>query len=148
MTRLPARARRGVTYLELVASMMLVAIAAACSMASWNLAPKILNNRRATEMAVMLASQELERLKAFKYDGLTVTPVGSPNVFYYDKSGALLGSATGATYKVKSWVIPQDTNGDGNLTTADLRELTAEVWTPTESKRYERALTLLTKDGI
>ena len=148
MTRLLARVRRGVTYLELVASMMLVAIAAACSMASWNLAPKILNNRRATEMAVTLASQELERLKAFKYDGLTVTAVGSPNVFYYDKSGGLLGSATGATYKVKSWVIPQDSNGDSVLTTADLRELSVEIWTPTESKRYERAVTLLTKDGI
>jgi hypothetical protein len=128
--------------------MMLVAIAGACSVASWGLAPKILANRRATEMSVMLAAQELERLKAFKYDGLTVTPVGTPNTFYYDKLGALLGSATGATYKVKSWVIPQDSNGDSVLNTADLRELTVEVWTPNESRRYERAVTLLTKDGI
>jgi len=139
-------ARRGFTYLELVASAMLVAIAGMGAILSWRLAPQAVANKRITEMSVQLATSELERLKAVKYQSLSDTT--TPNVFYYDKNGSALGSAAGATYKVKSTVVTQDTNGDSLYDSLDLRELTVEVWNPTETKRYEQAQTLLAYGGI
>jgi type II secretory pathway pseudopilin PulG len=142
------RLRRGFTYLELVASVMLVAIAGTCAVMSWGLAPKALATKRLTEMSVQLASAELERLKAFTYQQLLDTPVSSPNVQYFDRYGTLLASSTGAAYKVKSWVITQDTNNDGTFDSVDLRELTVEVWNPVETSQYERTQTLLAFGGI
>lgn len=139
-------ARRGFTYLELVASAMLVAIAGMGAILSWRLAPQAVANKRITELSVQLAASELERLKAVKYQALSDTT--SPNVFYYDKNGSVLASATGATYKVKSTVVTQDTNGDGIYDSLDLRELKVEVWNPAETKRYEQAQTLLAYGGI
>lgn len=140
--------RRGFTYVELVASVMLVAIASLSAVATWSLAPRALANKRLTEMAVQLAVQELERLRAFRYDGLTETPAAAPNVFFFDKHGAPVPSATGAEYQIKSWVITRDTNGDNLFDTSDLRELTVEVWNAGETKRYERAQTLLAFGGL
>jgi type II secretory pathway pseudopilin PulG len=142
------RSRRGFTYLELIASVMLVALASLGAVLSWRLAPQAVANKRVTELSVQLAVSELERLRAYGYEGLTETPVTAPNVFYFDKSGVALGSSTGASYKVKSWVITLDSNGDNAKTSADLRELTVEVWNPGETRRYERAQTLLTSGGV
>lgn len=140
--------RRGFTYLELLASVMLVALASLGAILSWRLAPQAVANKRVTEMSVQLAVSELERLRAFRYAGLTETPPAAPNVFYFDKAGSLLASATGAAYKLKSWVITTDSNGDGIANSADLRELTVEVWNAAETRRYERAQTLLTAGGV
>lgn len=140
--------RRGYTYLELIASVMLVAIASLGTVLSWRLAPQAVANKRVTEMSVQLAVSELERLRAFRYTALTDTPNASPNVFYFDKSGAALASSTGASYLVKSWVITQDSNGDNVRNDSDLRELTVEVWAPGETRRYERAQTLLAPGGV
>jgi type II secretory pathway pseudopilin PulG len=142
------QARRAFTYLELVASVMLVAMAGICAVTSWSLAPKAVGNKRMTEMSVQLAVLELERLKGVGYDHLVETTVGAPYVSYFDKNGGSLGSATGAVFKVKSWVITQDTNNDNTYDSLDLRELTVEIWNPTESQRYERAQTLLAFGGI
>jgi hypothetical protein len=113
---------------------------------SWRLAPNAVANKRLTEFSVQLAVSELERLKAYKYEGLDDTT--TPNVFYFDKNGGALVSATGATYKVKSWVSTQDSNNDGVLDSLDLRELKVEVWNPLETKRYEQAQTLLSFGGV
>jgi len=140
------RTRRGFTYLELIASAMLVAIAGMGAMLSWRLAPQAVANKRLTEMSVQLAVSELERLKAVKYQNLSDTT--TPNVFYYDKNGGALVSSTGATYLVKSTVLTQDTNGDNLYDSLDLRELTVEVWNPAETQRYEQAQTLLAYGGL
>ena len=147
-SRTSKRLRRGFSYLELVASVMLVALAGTCAVMSWGLAPKALAAKRLTEMSIQLGGAELERLKSLKYEQLVDTAVNAPNVQYFDKFGALLGSSTGSTYKLKSWVITQDTNHDGTLDSVDLRELTVEVWNPAETSRYEQTQTLLAFGGI
>src|SRR5262249_9782183 len=125
----------------------LIAIAAVAAFASWSVAVRAAGNKRVTEMAVYLAVREIEHLKAQKYINLADNAANSPNVSYYDKNGAPVGSATTGGYKTKSWVTAID-NRDNTTNTEDLREIKVEIWNSGETKKYDTEQTLLTFGGL
>jgi type II secretory pathway pseudopilin PulG len=140
--------RSGVTYIELLASTLLVAIAAAGAFATWSLSLRAPANKRVTEMSVQLAVREIERIKAQKYAGAPETASNSPVVTYFDLYGNTSASAPSRGFQVKSWVITQDTNNDGSFDSSDLREITVQVWDSAGTKMYEQAQTMLSFGGV
>jgi prepilin-type N-terminal cleavage/methylation domain-containing protein len=145
--RIARRARRGLTYLELLVAALIIAIAASAAFASWGIAGRAAGNKRVTEMGVYLAVREIEHLKSQKYINLPDNAANSPNVSYYDKNGAPVGSATTGGYKVKSWVTII-VNRDAVSNTEDLREIKVEVWDSGETKKFDTEQTLLTFGGV
>src|SRR5947209_805359 len=99
--------RRGLTYLEVLAAAVLVAMAAAAALSTWQLTSRAPANKRLTEMGSLLAVREIERLKAFTYLNLPDVAANNATVTYYDKNGlaASPNAAVSGGYKVKSWVI-------------------------------------------
>jgi prepilin-type N-terminal cleavage/methylation domain-containing protein len=153
--RIASRARRGMTFLELLVAALIIAIAAAAAFASWGVAGRAAGNKRVTEMGVYLAVREIEHLKTQKYINLADTAANSPNVSYYDKNGAPVGSATTGGYMVKSWVgVSAATNGvdginrDGVSNTEDLRGIKVQVSDNSGTKIYDTEQTLLTFGGV
>ena len=141
--------RGGFTYTELLVAVLLVAIAASWGLAAWSISSRAPANKRATEMAVYIATQELERMKARKYMGMSDTPVGSPIVTYYDRYGAPAAGNTAAPrgFQARSWVMPMvDRNGVAD--SEDLREIKVEVYDNGGGRMYERAQTLLAFGGV
>lgn len=146
-TRANAGRRHGFTYVELLASVLIVAMSAAYAMASWGISSRAPANQRVTEMGVFVATQQLERLKAEKYMTLMDTPAGTPTITYYDRYGAPAAAAAPQGYLVKTTIGPL-VNRDGMINTEDLREIVVEVWDNAQTKRYEQARTLLAFGGL
>jgi prepilin-type N-terminal cleavage/methylation domain-containing protein len=145
--RLARRAWRGLTFLELLVAALIIAIAASAAFASWGVAGRAAGNKRVTEMGVYLAVREIEHLKTQKYINLADTGANSPNVSYYDKNGASVGSATTGGYMVKSWVTVI-VNRDSVSNTEDLREIKVQVSNNGGTKIYDTEQTLLTFGGL
>lgn len=146
---------------ELLVSVLLVSMAASLAAASWTISSKVTRTKRVTEMGAYLGIQEMERLKAYKYESLTSTSDASPVIDWYDKNGsylgrdaasptaypAVIGTAATGTYKVKAWVqalVDRNSTTD----TEDLAELQVQVWNTAGTTKYEDIRTILTFGGI
>jgi hypothetical protein len=148
------RNRRGVTYVDLLAACVILAIAASGVLAAVSLLARVPRNKRVTEMGVFIGSQEMERLKARTYNLLTKS--NTSTVDWYDKNGAWIstgGSApAGALYKA-TWTVPTTSAGSGGVDRngatdgEDLIEIVVIVSDTTGANTYETARTLLTFGG-
>lgn len=154
-------ARRGLTMVELLMAVLIVSMMAGLAAASWNFSSKVTRSKRVTEMGAYLGIQEMERLKAYKYESLAFTTDASPIIDWYDKDGnylgrdatsptsypAVIGTASTGTYKVKAWVrslVDRNATAD----TEDLAELQVQVWNTAATTKYEDIRTVLTFGGI
>lgn len=142
-----SRARAAFTLIEVLAAALLLSIAAAAAVKTWSIASRAPYNKRVTEMGIYIGTQELERLKARRYDTLVR---GSSGVDWYDENGAWLGnSAVTGTYKANWSVgITGGVDRDGINNSEDLLELKVIVTNAAATKTYETAQTLLTFGGI
>lgn len=136
--------RRAMTYVEVLVAALLLGIAAAAAVATWNLSSRIPQSKRLTERAVFIATSEIERLKSIKYTYLA----NGTTTLWYDKYGVWLGSgaSTGA-YRVidtVSVVVPTTPTG----TTRDLLQVRVQVQNTAGTVTYEDARTLLTFGGF
>ena len=152
------RQASGMTYVEVLVAVLLVSVAAASAFATWVLSSKAPANKRNIEMGVYIATTEIERMKALKYNGLTDNgtiytssgtniPGGTATIRYYDATGTYKSTQPSVGYQAKIWVTPiLDRNGrtDGE----DLREIRVQVWNVAGTAMYEDARTLLTLGGL
>lgn len=138
---------RGFTILELLAAVVLIAIAAIGAAATWSLSTRAAANRRATDMGNYIAVREMERLKSSKYQSLNDTTTGSPSITYFNRYGDPEGSQVTRGFKVKTWISPI-VNRDSTTNSEDLREVKIEVRSNDEATLYETARTLLTFGGL
>jgi prepilin-type N-terminal cleavage/methylation domain-containing protein len=140
--------KRGFSYVELLAAVLLVSIASAAALASWSISTRAPANKRATEMGVYVGVQALERLKARKYLGVNDTAENAPLVTFYDRYGALAGAAAERGYTVRAWIRPM-VSRDAVLNTEDLREIEIKVYNNALTEPpYEHVRTLLTFGGV
>lgn len=140
------------TLVEVIAATFILAVVAGGAMASWSLSSRAATNKRAVEMGVAIAVQEIERLKAIRYPYLAPsalsggTPV--PTVRWFDKYGNWLGtSAVTGDFKVNT-VVRVIVDRDDEANSEDLKELIVEVWDADQTRLFERARTLLTFGGL
>ncbi len=138
------RKQSGFTYVELLMATLVVAIAAVSALATWQISSRAPANKRATEMGVFVATQELERMKAIKVDGLAA---GSTTVRYYDRYGAPAAAAATNGFRTTSYVTAI-VDRNGTPSTDDLYEIRVEVHNNDGSKLLEEARTLLTLGGV
>jgi hypothetical protein len=154
LSRLRRRGRRGITYIDLLAASVILAIAASGVLAAVSLLARIPRNKRVTEMGVFVGSQELERLKARTYNLLTKSSAST--VDWYDKYGGWISTGStqpaGALY-MATWSVPPTSPGIGGLDrngapdAEDLIEIVVVVSDTTGANTYETARTLLTFGG-
>jgi len=140
--------RRGASYLELLVSVVILAITGAAAVATWGWSVRVPATKRLAEMGSYLAVTEMERLKALKYANLVETAPASPSQSYFGPSGAPVPTPVARGFQVLSWTTTQDSNADGARNAADLREVVVEVWNNDRTQRYERLQTLLTAGGV
>lgn len=138
------RSVRALTLVEVLVAALLLAMAAAAAVATWNLSSRIPYNKRVVERAVLIGSSEIERLKSLKYSNL----VAGTTTVWYDKYGNWLGSgATTGEYQVVdtiSVVVPTTATG----TTRDLLQVRVQVRNTAGTATYEDARTLMTFGGF
>lgn len=134
---------------ELLASVLLLAIAAAGALAHWHLAGAFAQNKRVTEMAVFVGVRELELLKSQRYLSNPNTPSGTPIVRYWDRYGAPAGGPVDRGYKTKTTVTAV-VNRDGVANTEDLKEIVIQVWDAGETgaQPYDTVRTLMSFGGF
>jgi type II secretory pathway pseudopilin PulG len=157
-TRRPS-SRLGFSYVEVLAAVILLALASAAIIATWSIATQAAADKRVTEMGVFVGTQQLEKMKAETYGYLPdqpanatsvsylTTPTGAASVTYYDRFGALSAASANRGYMVKSWVTPIiDRNGKTDI--EDLREIRIEVGDNTGVHLYDTVRTLIAFGGI
>ena len=139
----PKRRRNlGVTFIELMAAVLILGIVAAGGVATWSLTSRIPETNRLTAMGSLLATREIERLKVQGYDNLADGTV----VTYYDKYGASTSVAANEVYRVSS-TVATTLNRDGATNVEDLREIVVSVTNVAGTTTYETQRTLLTFGG-
>ena len=146
------RRRRGFSLLELLAAVVLLAIAAAGALATWSMSSRAAANKRATEMAVYCGVHALERLKTQKYMSLPETGqpadvASTPLVFWYDRNGQPAVSAQAQGYRARGWISTW-VNRDGVTNTEDLRAITVQVTDNAGTREYDRIVTLISFGGL
>jgi hypothetical protein len=137
--------RRGISYLDGLAAVLLLSLAAAGAYATWRNTLLVTQSKRRAELECYIGTSELDRIKAVRWENL---PVGTQMVSYYDAYGGLVTAYPAAApsplpangYKTQSTVSTV-------AGTANLEELTLDVYDTAGLNHYEHIQTLLTKGG-
>lgn len=150
------RTARGVTFLELLAAVLILSIVAAGAVKTWSLSSRVPATLRRTEMSSKIAVREIETVKAKKYANVATGTVTYPSSGYnwYDTSGTFVGSPdTGvntapstAVYRAITTVQAAPGTTSTN-TTKDLLEVKTVVSTTTGTT-LETQRTLMTFGGF
>jgi prepilin-type N-terminal cleavage/methylation domain-containing protein len=145
------RRQRGFSFIELLVAVLILSVVASGAVATWSLSSRVPANKRVTEMASLVAVQEIEKIKAQKYLNTTITSTTS----YYDKNGSnrdsggtVYASAQSKGYTATTTVSVVE-NRDNTTNTEDLLEVVTVVRPSSDANTtYETQRTLLTFGGI
>jgi hypothetical protein len=137
--------RRGLSYLDGLAAVLLLSLAAAGAYATWRNTLLVTQSKRRAELECYIGTSELDRIKAVRYQNL---PVGTQMVSYYDAFGGLVTAYPAAApnplpangYKTQSTLSTV-------AGTASLEELVIDVYDTGGLNHYEHIQTLFTKGG-
>lgn len=154
----PSR-QRGVSYIELLAAVLILAVGASSAAAVWVLSVRVPASKRTTEMGSYISMRQVERVKAQKYSQLTDTGNSPSTVDWYDKNGAWISNTassatapTGAVYRTYTYIRASNgygVNRDSTTNTEDLIDLVVTVTSASDSSKvYDQVETLLTFGGV
>jgi prepilin-type N-terminal cleavage/methylation domain-containing protein len=137
------RRRRGFSFVELLAAVIILLIVAASAVSTWSLSSRAPLNKRLTDMASLVAVREIERVKSKKYlnisNGTTTT--------YYTKAGTVSG-ANADNYYLATTVISTVVDRDGLVNTEDIVQVQVTVQDAANSRTYEVQRTLMSFGGF
>lgn len=147
--------RRGMSLVELLVAVLILSIVGAGAAATWSYASKVPANKRVTDMYSILATREIEVVKAKKYLNITT---GSTTT-YYDRYGSSRDTS-GNSYTTQQSLgyiattviqMPKDATGTRTAatnTTKDLLEVETTIRASSGTNTFETQRTLLTFGGI
>lgn len=142
-TRTPSGACHGLTFVELLVTVLLLSMIGAAGLATWQISVRVPATRRHLEVATLVGVRELERLRGMHYPFLT----DGVRVRYYDRDGHPVSNPVEGGYRVRvqtSVIVDRDRRANAE----DLRELRVEVWNNAQTVRYETFQTLLSFGGV
>jgi prepilin-type N-terminal cleavage/methylation domain-containing protein len=137
------RRRRGFSFVELLAAVIILLIVAASAVSTWSLSSKAPVNKRVTDMASMVAVREIERIKSQKYLNIT----NGTTTTYYTKTGALSG-ANADNFYLATTVITTAVDRDGVVNTEDVLQVQVTVQNAAGTRTYEVQRTLMSFGGF
>ncbi|MCS6776137.1 MAG: hypothetical protein RMJ43_03115 [Chloroherpetonaceae bacterium] len=134
---------RGLTFVELLVTVLLLSMIGAAGLATWQISVRVPATHRHREIATLVGIRELERLRGAQYPFLT----DGGYTRYYDRDGNPVDTPVEGGYRVRARttvILDRDRRANAE----DLRELRVEVWNNAHTLRYETFQTLLSFGGV
>jgi type II secretory pathway pseudopilin PulG len=135
--------RRGMSYVELLAAVLILSVVAGGAVATWSLSSRTPANKRVTDMASIIATGEIEAVKAKKYMNLA----DATTTTYYTKNGVPTTVVAERVY-LATTVISTAVNRDASTNTEDLVQVQCTVTNAAATKTYDIQRTLIAFGGF